>query len=51
MCASGLLMSALALALILTDIYHDRINYITEHAILEELFQFFFSQCVVTAMR
>ena len=34
MCASGILISALGLALILADIYNDRINYITEHAIL-----------------
>ena len=34
LCASGILISALSLGLILADIYHDRINYITEHAIL-----------------
>ena len=34
MCASGILMSALTIALVLADIYHDKINYIIEHAIL-----------------
>ena len=27
-------MSALALALVITDVYNDRINYVAEHAIL-----------------
>jgi len=34
LCPSGILVSALALSLILADIYHSRINYIAEHTIL-----------------
>jgi hypothetical protein len=46
MCASGILMSALSLGLILADIYHDRINYITEHAILGGIISIlFFTMC------
>jgi hypothetical protein len=46
MCASGILISALGLALILADIYNDRINYITEHAILGGIVAvLFFTMC------
>lgn len=46
MCASGILMSALTLGLILADIYHDRINYIIEHAILGGIATIlFFTMC------
>lgn len=46
MCASGILMSALTLALILADIYNDRINYIAEHAILGGIVSIlFFTMC------
>lgn len=46
MCASGILMSALTLALILADIYNDRINYITEHAIFGGIVSIlFFTMC------
>jgi hypothetical protein len=46
MCASGILMSALGLGLILADIYNDRINYITEHAILGGIVSIlFFTMC------
>ena len=46
MCASGILMSALTLGLILADIYHDRINYIAEHAILGGIVSvLFFTLC------
>jgi hypothetical protein len=46
MCASGILMSALTLALILTDIYNDRMNYIAEHAILGGVASIlFFTMC------
>lgn len=39
-------MSALSLGLILADIYHDRINYITEHAILGGIVtMLFFTLC------
>jgi hypothetical protein len=39
-------MSALTLGLILADIYHDRINYITEHAILGGIVSIlFFTMC------
>ena len=39
-------MSALALGLILADIYHDRINYIAEHAILGGIVSIlFFTMC------
>ena len=45
-CASGLLMSALALALVLTDVYNDRINYVAEHAILGGIVSvLFFTMC------
>lgn len=46
LCASGLLITALSLALILADIYNDRINYITEHAILGGIISvLFFIMC------
>jgi hypothetical protein len=46
LCPSGILMSALSLALILADIYHDRINYIAEHAILGGILSIlFFTMC------
>jgi hypothetical protein len=46
MCASGILMSALTLGLILADIYHDRINYVAEHAILGGIVSvLFFTMC------
>lgn len=46
LCASGILVSALSLGLILADIYHDRINYITEHAILGGIVSIlFFTLC------
>lgn len=46
LCASGILVSALSLGLILADIYHDRINYITEHAILGGIVSIlFFTMC------
>lgn len=46
MCASGILMTALSLALILADIYHDRINYVIEHAILGGIVSIlFFTLC------
>ena len=46
LCASGILMSALTLGLILADIYHDRINYIAEHAILGGIVSIlFFTMC------
>lgn len=46
LCASGILISALSLGLILSDIYHDRINYITEHAILGGIVSIlFFTLC------
>lgn len=46
LCASGILMSALSLGLILADIYHDRINYIAEHAILGGIVSIlFFTMC------
>ena len=46
LCASALLMSALALGLILADIYHDRISYIAEHAILGGIVSvLFFTMC------
>ena len=46
LCASGILMSALSLGLILADIYNDRINYITEHAILGGIVSIlFFTMC------
>ena len=39
-------MSALSLGLILADIYNDRINYITEHAILGGIVSIlFFTMC------
>ena len=39
-------MSALGLGLILADIYHDRINYISEHAILGGIVSvLFFTMC------
>lgn len=39
-------MSAFTLALILADIYHDRINYIAEHAILGGIVSvLFFTMC------
>lgn len=39
-------MSALGLGLILADIYNDRINYITEHAILGGIISvLFFTMC------
>lgn len=45
-CASGLLMSALALALVITDVYNDRINYVAEHAILGGIVSIlFFTMC------
>ena len=45
-CASGILMSALALGLIITDIYNDRFNYIVEHAILGGIVSIlFFTMC------
>ena len=46
LCASGILMSALSLALILADIYNDRVNYIIEHAILGGIVSIlFFTMC------
>jgi|UniRef100_A0A6C0DKS0 hypothetical protein len=46
MCASGILMSALTLGLILADIYNDKTNYITEHAILGGIVSIlFFTMC------
>ena len=45
-CASGILMSALTLALILTDVYNGRINYVAEHAILGGIVSvLFFTMC------
>ncbi len=46
MCASGILMSAFTLALVLTDVYNDRINYVAEHAILGGIVSvLFFTMC------
>jgi hypothetical protein len=46
LCASGILVSALSLGLILADIYNDRIDYITEHAILGGIVSIlFFTMC------
>jgi len=46
LCASGILMSALSLGLILADIYNDRIDYIVEHVILGGIVSIlFFTLC------
>jgi len=45
-CASGLLLSALALSLVLADLYHGRVNYIAEHAVLGGILCIlFFTMC------
>jgi hypothetical protein len=45
-CASGLLLSALSLSLVLADLYHGRINYIPEHAVLGGILCIlFFTMC------
>jgi hypothetical protein len=46
LCPSGLLMSALSLSIVLADLYHGRINYIAEHAILGGIVSIlFFTMC------
>ena len=45
-CTSGLLMSALGLGLVLTDVYNGEINYVAEHAILGGIVSIlFFKMC------